>query len=143
MKKYYPVLTYAGTLPFTFCTLCFIFNIQTLPLLGQVNQVLGTYSVIISSFIAGSHWGIHLNLSDKWEVYLPIFSNINAIFIWISFIIFPFKVMLLILVFSFLALWLIDQRLFKKDVISRRYFHTRSLVTLTVTINLIISGIYA
>ncbi len=143
MKKYYPVLTYAGTLPFIFCTLCFIFNIQTVPVLGQVNQILGTYSIIISSFIAGSHWGIHLNLSDKWEVYLPIFSNINAVFIWISFIIFPFKVLLIILVISFFALLLIDLNLFKKDLISRKYFHTRSLVTLIVTTNLIISGIYA
>ena len=143
MKKYYPVLTYAGTLPFIFCTLCFIFNIQTVPVLGQVNQILGTYSIIISSFIAGSHWGIHLNLSDKWEVYLPIFSNINAVFIWISFIIFPFKVLLIILVISFFALLLIDLNLFKKDFISRKYFHTRSLVTLIVTTNLIISGIYA
>jgi len=143
MKKYYPVLTYAGTLPFIFCTLCFIFNIQTVPVLGQVNQILGTYSIIISSFIAGSHWGIHLNLSDKWEVYLPIFSNINAVFIWISFIIFPFKVLLIILVISFLALLIIDLNLFKKDLISRKYFHTRSLVTLIVTTNLIISGIYA
>ncbi len=143
MKKYYPVLTYAGTLPFIFCTLCFIFNIQTVPVLGQVNQILGTYSIIISSFIAGSHWGIHLNLSDKWEVYLPIFSNINAVFIWISFIIFPFKVLLIILVISFFALLLIDLNLFKGDLISRKYFHTRSLVTLIVTTNLIISGIYA
>jgi len=143
MKKYYPVLTYAGTLPFIFCTLCFIFNIQTVPVLGQVNQILGTYSIIISSFIAGSHWGMHLNLSDKWEVYLPIFSNINAVFIWISFIIFPFKVLLIILVISFLALLIIDLNLFKKDLISRKYFHTRSLVTLIVTTNLIISGIYA
>ena len=88
MKKIYQYLSYAGALPFVFCALCFIKDIHIFPLLGYVDSILSSYGLVISSFMAGSHWGQHLNLSGKWQIYLPIFSNINAILLWLSFIIF-------------------------------------------------------
>ena len=143
MKKIYPYLSYAGALPFIFCSGCFILNIHTLPLLGDTDKVLSVYGLVITSFMAGSHWGQHLSLSGKWVIYLPTLSNINAIFLWFSFIIFPFKMLLFVFVISFFLLLSIDRVLFLACLISRKYFRTRCLVTLLVVSSLIFSGIYA
>ena len=143
MKKIYQYLSYAGALPFVFCALCFIKDIHIFPLLGYVDSILSSYGLVISSFMAGSHWGQHLNLSGKWRIYLPIFSNINTILLWLSFIIFSFKILFFILVISFLAQLLIDHKLYQGGVISYEYFRTRFLVTLIVISSLIISGYYA
>ena len=143
MKIIYPYLSYAGTLPFIFCAFCFIENIHTLPLLGYTDKVLSGYGLVITSFMAGSHWGQHLNLSGKWEISLPALSNINAILLWLAYIIFSFKVLLFVFVVSFLVLLSIDKILFQSNLISHKYFRTRCLVTLIVILSLIISGIYA
>ena len=143
MKKINQYLPYAGALPFVFCALFFIKDIHILPLLGYTDRILSSYGLIISSFMAGSHWGQHLNLSGKWGICLPVFSNINAVLLWVSFVIFSFKILFFILAISFLALLLIDQKLCQGGVISCEYFRTRFLVTLIVISSLIISGYYA
>jgi hypothetical protein len=143
MNKIYTYLSYAGALPFFFCALCFIGDIHILPLLGHTDKVLSGYSLVIASFMAGSHWGQHLSLIGKWGIYLPAFSNINAILLWISYIIFSFKILLFIFIVSFLVLLLIDKILFEEDLISRDYYRTRCLVSLIAVSSLIISRIYA
>ena len=143
MKKTYPYLPYAGALPFIFCALCFIEGIHILPFFGYTDKVLSGYGLIISSFMAGSHWGQHLSLSSKCGLYLPFFSNINAILLWLSFIVFSFKILLIIFIVSFLVLLLIDNKLFQGGHISREYFRTRCLVTFVVISSLIVSGVYA
>ena len=42
---------------------------------------------------------------------------------------------------TFIALLVIDHRLFRTDLITRYYFQTRFIVSVTVIISLIISGI--
>ena len=143
MNKIYLYFSYAGALPFIFCALCLIGNIHILPLLGHTDNVVSAYGTVIASFMAGSHWGQHLSLSGKWSIYLPIFSNISAIFLWVSFIIFSSKILLFILPVSFLVLLLIDKTLFQDGFISREYFRTRCLLTLIVISSLIVSGFYA
>ena len=143
MIKLYPYLTYAGALPFIFCALCFITDVNVIPVLGNIEKIFSVYGLVIASFIAGAHWGQHLSLKDNWSIYLPVFSNINAGLLWISFLIFPFKILLLILGSSFLILLFIDKNLFQNGLISRNYFHTRCLVTLTVILTITISGVYA
>jgi hypothetical protein len=132
-----------GALPFVFCAICFIENIHILPLFGHTDMVLSAYSLVISSFMAGSHWGQHLNLSNKWAIYLPFISIISAIFLWISFIVFSFEVLFFIFAVSFLILLLIDKALFQDGLISREYFRTRCFLTMIVISSLIVSGFYA
>lgn len=143
MRKIYPYLSYAGALPFLFCALCFIEGIHTIPLLGYTSTVLSGYGLVIASFISGSHWGQHLTLSGKLSIYLPAFSNINAILLWVSFITLSFKILLFVFIVSFLVLLLIDKTLFQAGLISLKYLRTRCLVSLVVISSLIISSIYA
>ncbi|MDA7569174.1 DUF3429 domain-containing protein [Emcibacteraceae bacterium] len=143
MIKLYPYLTYAGALPFIFCAMCLISDVNVIPVLGDTEKVLSVYGLVIASFIAGAHWGQHLILKNNWSMYLPIFSNINACVLWVSFLTFSFKILLLILGSSFLILLLIDKNLFQNGLISRNYFHTRCWVTLTVISTIIISRVYA
>ena len=143
MKFFYSYLSYAGTIPLLYCAVCFIVNIHTIPIFGYTDRVLSGYGLVISAFMAGSHWGLHLRLTGKWELYLPVISNINAIILWTSFIVFPFKTLLIIFIISFLILFVIDNKLFKCGFISREYIRTRLFVTLIVVSSLIVSGIYA
>ncbi len=143
MKNIYPYLTLAGTLPFIFCAYCFIADIDVIALLGNTEQVLSVYGLVIAAFMAGSHWGQHLIISEKWQRYLPAFSNFNAVFLWLSFLLFPFKLFIIALILSFSGSLLIDKKLRQDKVINRTYFCTRALVTLVVILSLIISGIYA
>ncbi len=63
-KPIYPWLTYAGAIPFVLCAICFVLNIDVVPLLGNVKHIIAIYGVMIVTFLSGAHWGLHL-------VYLP------------------------------------------------------------------------
>ena len=143
MKKIYLYLSYMGTLPFIFCAVCFIEDINIVPFLGSTDMIVSGYGLVISSFLAGSHWGQHLSISGKWDIYLPVFSTINSILLWLSFIILSFKILIFIFGVSFLSLLLIDNKLYQRELISLQYFRTRCFVSLIVILSLIISGIYA
>lgn len=142
MNKIFIYLTYAGAIPFILCAFYLSFNIKELPFLGSVDKILSLYGLVISTFLAGSHWGQHLHLNKGlWDRFLPISSNIITVFLWFSFIVFSFKTLLLILVISFIILLFIDYQLLKSDLITNYYFRTRFFVSVIVIISLIISGL--
>lgn len=142
MKKIYPYLTYAGTIPFIFCTILLAFGINQLPVLGgAVANILSVYTLIILSFLAGSHWGQHFNLKDTWGFYLPIFSNLLAVALWAAFLIFDFKFLLVTFSVAFVILLFIDYRLLKDGIITNQYFKIRFNVTTIAVLMLILAGI--
>ena len=141
MKKLYLYLTYAGALPFIICAACLAFNIEFIPLLGATEQVLSVYALIIATFIAGNHWGQHLYIKNKWQYHLPISSNVIVIALWFGFLTLSFKLLIAIFVAAFIVLLIIDQRLFRHNLITRRYFQMRCLATAIVVSALVISGI--
>ena len=143
MKKIYQYLAFSGALPFVICAACFVFDVQAIPTLGDTRNVLGAYALVITAFMAGSHWGQHLDLDNKWGDYLPITSNVTAVLVWTGFLILPFKISLIVFAISFLVLLWIDQKLRQNDLISFEYLRTRYLVTMIVVFTLLISGIYA
>jgi hypothetical protein len=143
MNKIYLYLSYAGTLPFILCAVCFMKDTQIIPLIGYTEKVLSGYGLVITSFLAGSHWGQHLVLSKKWVIYLPLLSNINAVLLWGCFLILPFKTLLCVFIFSLLILLGIDKKIYEEDIISYKYFKTRCLVSLIVILSLIISITYS
>lgn len=142
-KILYPYLTYAGTLPFILCTIGLTFNIHTIAVLGSIKDIFSAYGLVIASFMAGCHWGQHLNLSNKWNLYLPLSSNIIAVTLWICFLLFPFAPFLVVLAISFTLLLFIDKQLLQIGLISGHYFHTRCIVTFIVITTIIISGLHA
>lgn len=142
MKKIFPYLTYAGAIPFLFSALYLSLDIQSLPLLGSIERILSIYGLVIASFLAGAHWGQHLQIpNNQWIYILPLFSNAIAIMLWLGFLMLSFKMQMALFVASFTALLIIDYRLYKIDIITRHYFHTRFIVTSIVIASLIISGI--
>ena len=142
MKKIFPYLTYAGAIPFVFCAVCFSFDIQSLSLLGSIERILSIYGLAISSFLAGAHWGQHLRINkSQWVRFLPIFSNVIAVLLWLGFLLLSFKMQMVMFVAAFVVLLIIDHRLFQMDIITRHYFQTRFFVSAIVIISLIISGI--
>ncbi|MCH2038048.1 MAG: DUF3429 domain-containing protein [Rickettsiales bacterium] len=142
MKKIFPYLTYAGAIPFIFCAVCFSFDIQSLSLLGSIERILSIYGLVISSFLAGAHWGQHLHINkSQWFRFLPIFSNVIAVLLWLGFLVLSFKMQMAIFIAAFVVLLIIDHRLFQMDIITRHYFQTRFFVSSIVITSLIISGI--
>lgn len=141
MKKIFPYLTYAGTIPFIFCALCLYANMQELPILGSIEKILSVYGLVIAAFLAGSHWGQHLHINNnKWVILLPVLSNIIAILLWFSFLILNFKILMVMYIAVFIVLLIIDYCLFRANLITDSYFKTRFKVSFIVIISLIISG---
>lgn len=142
MKKLSPYLIYAGAVPFIFCAACLSADIQNLPIMGSIERILGIYALVISSFLAGAHWGQHLHINKgQWSRSLSIFSNVVAVLIWLAFLVLSFKMKMTMFVAAFVVLLIIDHRLFQMDVITRHYFQTRFFVSAIVICSLIISGI--
>ena len=134
-------LIFAGLVPFFICTLCLVFDVNSLPLLGSTTHVLKLYSLTIAVFLAGCHWGQHLSLDGKWVRLLPLTSNIIAITLWLVFLACTFKIFIIVCVLFFIVLLGIDYRLFENDHISVEYFRTRSLVTVNVCLTMITVGV--
>lgn len=143
MKKIYPTLMYAGTLPFIFCAFCLALHWKSIPFLGTTSHILSVYGLVIASFMAGSHWGKALNMNGPSKRDILIASNINAIFLWASFLFFPFKLMLLALIISFLASLWNDKKLLQAGLINFTYFFNRCIITMIVITTLIIARIYS
>lgn len=141
MKTIYSYLTYAGTIPFIFCAFCLLNNTRSLPLLGSVENILGAYSLIISSFVAGAHWGQHLHIQKKLRFFLSISSNMMAVVLWISYLALSFKALIVMFILAFVILLFIELKLLLDNLITMHYFRTRCFATIIVILSLITSGI--
>jgi hypothetical protein len=133
LKKPYQLLTYVGTIPFIACSISLFFHVQNFPILGATKQILCLYALIVAVFLAGTHWGQHINMSHKiWKLLLPWLSNLMVIMLWLSFLITGYKLKVLILLISFFLLLLIDYLLFREKIISLQYFNTRLVASIIV-----------
>ena len=141
-RTIYPYLAYSGAIPFIFCAISLWSNTESIPFLGSVEKLLSAYGLLISSFLAGAHWGQHLNLQvGSLRHTLAILSNVVAISLWIAYLVLPFNILIMVFAGVFTALLFIDYRLFQLKVITPHYFRTRCLVSTIVIASLIISGI--
>ena len=141
MIKFSTFLTYAGALPFLGCALLLTIDINQFQPFGSVQESLNTYSLLISSFMSGSHWGQNLHVQKAWKKYLQITSILIALAIWFSYMTLDFHQMIVVYILSFLALLGVDYRLRRVGLNSREYFQTRFWVSGLVIASLIISGI--
>ena len=138
--KFHFYLVYAGSLPFIILTAFLLFDAEFVPYLGETINILATYGLIISVFLAGVHWGQYLASVDGSPIYLPIISNIIAVFVWVAYLSMPIYVYLISLIFVFILLLTIDFRLAKIDQISQSYFRLRLRITMIVLISLAVSA---
>jgi hypothetical protein len=143
MKNIYIYLAYAGLAPFIFCALCLVAGVEVLPLMGETKGVLSSYSLVILSFMVGSYWGQYLKLDDKQKLFFPIFSNVNAVVMWMVYLTIPFKPMIFLFLLNFLLLLLIDKKLFDGGAIDPEYYRMRVQVTIGVVVTLFVSFSFA
>ena len=143
MKKPSPYLTFAGAIPFVACAFLLMIDVVTVPMLGSVIDVLSAYGLVIASFMAGAHWGNHLDLADdnKWAIRLPLYSNIIALGLWLGFLILSASSFIWLLVIGFISLLVIDYSLHRAQIISHAYFKVRQYVTAIVVISLVIAAL--
>ncbi|CAM3574185.1 membrane protein [Psychrobacter glaciei] len=143
MKKPSPYLTFVGTIPFIACAFLLMIDVVTVPMLGSVVDVLSAYGLVIASFMAGAHWGNHLDLADdnKWAIRLPLYSNSIALGLWLGFLILSASSFIWLLVIGFISLLVIDYSLHRAQIISHTYFKVRQYVTAIVVISLVIAAL--
>lgn len=143
MKKPSPYLTFAGTIPFVLGAVFITIGIDAIPVLGKTTDILSIYGLVIASFMAGAHWGNHLNLADDntWAVKLPIFSNIIALALWLGFLTLSTAGFIWLLIASFISMLMIDYGLHQAHIINNDYFRVRKYVTIIVVVALIIAGV--
>ena len=144
MKPIFPYLTYAGAIPFALGAIFLNFDIEDIPPLGTVENIMSVYGVMIASFMAGAHWGQHFQIKNRfWHFYLPIVSNIVVLVLWVSFLMLSFKMFMAMLGVGFVALLGVDYYLFRLNVITNHYLKTRFYVTIVVVACLVVAGVVA
>jgi len=135
-REIFPYLTFAGSLPFIIGAVCIFTEVNTLPLVGDVQHALSIYGLVIACFMAGAHWGQHLSLEGSWAMALPVCSNIAALVLWLSYLVLDFKQFLLALIAVFVCLLLIDVGLHRAKTITSNYHRVRVIVTTIVCVSL-------
>jgi|TARA_B110000263_G_scaffold68973_1_gene59967 hypothetical protein len=130
------ILTYSGAIPFVLAALCMYWDFERLPFIGDVQKIIHLYGLVIVVFIAGSHWGLSVNLLDKQRVFLLSISNFLTLAIFVSYIwlnSMPFELSLIAIL---LMLLMIDYWLFFKKINSQDYVLMRLIVSIIVIISL-------
>ena len=130
------ILPYAGAIPFILAALCMYWDFERLPFIGDVQKIIDLYGLIIVVFIAGSHWGLSINLLDTQRIFLLSISNFLTLaiftsYIWLNSI--PFQLSLIAIL---LLLLVIDYWLFLKKINSLNYVLMRLIVSIIVIISL-------
>ena len=122
-------LTFAGTLPFLIACLL---KLDWLQLPGvNADEWLWSYTVVISAFMAGSHWGLALRDEDLVAL---ISSNACALLIFGLAIWLRDPLGLLLLTGVFVAQLFLDQKFKTRSTINNRYWRLRLTVTSIVCV---------
>lgn len=124
-------LTFAGTLPFLIACLL---KLDWLQLPGvNADEWLWSYIVVISAFMAGSHWGLALRDEDPVAL---ISSNACALLIFGLAVWLRDPLGLLLLMGVFVAQLFLDQKFKTRSTINNRYWRVRLTVTSIVCVSL-------
>lgn len=134
------LLTYAGTLPFIAAAISLASGYAYFPIIGDVSQAVVVYALVIAAFMAGSQWGMQFAQSDRWARRLQLFTNLNAICLWLAFVLLPFAWLIIVLMSSFLAALWLDLQLWRASLITRDYWRARWTATTIVVLSLVVVG---
>lgn len=127
------ILTYAGVLPYIIALIVCLtpYKFVTWPFLAVL---ISSYSALIISFIAGSHWGIVL---DKDAVKTRLISNLMTLIAWVGLLFPSWVISWSILMVCFLSLLLVEYRMHRNHQINLSYFKMRLHVTMIVVLSFI------
>lgn len=136
ISKWAPTLTLAGAIPFALPALLYLLGISQLPMLGALKTVVGSYGLVILSFMAGVHWGQVIN-RPHWHQLL-IVSNMITLSGWFAFLTANTTLLWCVLITGFCALLLVDRRLLSAGLITQAYWRLRVVVTAIVSASLLV-----
>ncbi|MAV87025.1 MAG: DUF3429 domain-containing protein [Rhodospirillaceae bacterium] len=140
-KNFHFTLIYMGAIPFVIGSILLVLGFEEILYLGRLEWIIGSYGLVICSFIAGVHWGQFIQGVDLVKINLPLTSNSIVLLAWFLFLILNSVYFFYILILLFFVLLAIDYQLFKLDRISLNYIKCRAIVTTAVNTALLISGI--
>ena len=140
-KNFHIALIYLGAIPFVFGGTLMMIGFEKVSYLGQIEYMIGSYGLVICSFISGAHWGQFIQGVGTVNINLPLSSNSIVLLAWFFFIILNPEYFFYILIVLFFILLAIDYQLFKFAKISLNYFKSRAIVTTAVNLVLLISAI--
>ena len=129
------ILILMGSIPFIFFMALSFFSLDNF-FNYSINYLASIYSIIIISFISGTHWGIFLN--NKIPINLFASSNIVTITVYFSFLTLDNFYFTLISIISFISLLLFDFYIYKQAITLIDYFVIRFLVSMIVIFSLLI-----
>lgn len=133
-----------GALPFIGCALLMLFQIQHIPVLGAPKDIIAVYGLVIASFMSGVYWGQHLHIQeDKGLFLLAVSSNINALFLWVLYLLAPFPILMTGIAISLVCFIGVDRYLLNHHIITLDYMRVRVGVTAIVLVSLLIAGLYS
>jgi hypothetical protein len=136
-KKLIYLLTYSGGIPFIIYAINSIFdypkNYEQI-----ISNSIDIYSLLIISFISGSHWGLSLDNNNK--VNVLILSNVIVLSIWFVYI-FQFYFKSVFLTAFTILLW-IDYSYLLIEKMNRWYLELRRNISLIVLLSLMLGLVF-
>ena len=129
------ILILMGSIPFIFFVALSFFSLDNF-FNYSINYLASIYSIIIISFISGTHWGIFLN--NKIPINLFASSNIVTITVYFSFLTLDNFYFTLISIISFISLLLFDFYIYKQAITLIDYFAIRFFVSMIVIFSLLV-----
>lgn len=145
LKHAYVALGILGLIPFIGLTALTVTGHTALPWLNwPVLPMLADYSLLIISFLCGTHWALYLahrKLQND-DLDLLLVSNIIAVMAWLAPYIYPMAGVLLFYSFLFVLLWWIDRWLWQQEVGTRSYYFMRRAISAFVVISLLVVSLH-
>lgn len=140
-KQLATTLVVLGTVPFAIFTAA----LAGLPALAAVLPfppavMLHGFGVVIGSFVAGLHWGIHFCKRTSDSVYL--YSSFVVLLLWGSMWTAGSAVGLALVLLGFILLWLEEYRLSVQRVTTAWFWKLRTAVTAVVVLCLALSILF-
>jgi hypothetical protein len=140
-KQLATTLVGLGTVPFVVLTFLIVAAVENaLPLPASPGLILHVYGVIIASFVAGLHWGIHFCKRTNDSVYL--YSSFIAFLLWCSMWAAGSALGLVVVLLGFVLLWVEEYRLSVQRVTTAWFWQLRTGVTAIVSLCLALAAVF-
>ncbi|MEM8817046.1 MAG: DUF3429 domain-containing protein [Pseudomonadota bacterium] len=136
-------LTYAGALPFLACALLPYVGIERLGAVGRgeeilVADILLSYGLAISSFLAGTLWASELHSPGRTRLPLLLLSNALLLVTWLTALAAPLGIALVTQIVVFGVLLLADRQVFAAGGLDVDYWRLRRRITAIVLLALLL-----
>jgi len=130
-KQLATVLVALGVIPFLAFTAA-IAGFDPLEFPAQPASMLHVYGVVIGTFVAGLHWGIHFCKRTQDSVYL--YSSLITLLLWCSMWSIGSALGLMLVLLGFVLLWLVEYRFSAQRVTTAWFWKLRSAVSAIVVL---------